>query len=74
MEAVFSPANLKQAWRRVRSAHGAPGIDGLRIEDFPAYARDLWMKAHGYAREVVCALLMNHPVRTRMPGGVGRAG
>jgi RNA-directed DNA polymerase len=42
MEAVLSPANLKQAWRRVKSNRGAPGIDGLRIEDFPAYARDRW--------------------------------
>jgi len=25
-------------------------------------------------REIVCALLMNRPVRTRMVGGVGRAG
>ena len=24
--------------------------------------------------EIVCTLLMNRPVRTRMPGGVGRAG
>lgn len=42
MDAVLSPANLKQAWRRVKSNHGAPGIDGLRIDDFPAYARDHW--------------------------------
>ncbi len=42
MEAVLSPANLKQAWRRVKSNRGAPGIDGLRIEDFPAYAREHW--------------------------------
>jgi RNA-directed DNA polymerase len=42
MDAVLSPANLKQAGRRVKSNHGAPGIDGLRIEDFPAYARDHW--------------------------------
>lgn len=42
MEAVLSPANLHQAWRRVKSNRGAPGIDGLRIEDFPAYARDQW--------------------------------
>ncbi len=42
MEAVLSPANLQQAWRRVKSNRGAPGIDGLRIEDFPAYARDQW--------------------------------
>jgi hypothetical protein len=25
-------------------------------------------------REIVCAMFMNRPVRTRMPGGVGRAG
>ena len=42
MDAVLSLANLKQAWRRVKSNHGAPGIDGLHIEDFPAYARDHW--------------------------------
>jgi RNA-directed DNA polymerase len=42
MEAVLSPANLKQAWRRVKSNRGAPGIDGLRIEDFPAYACEHW--------------------------------
>lgn len=42
MEAVLSPANLHQAWRRVKSNRGAPGIDGLCIEDFPAYAREHW--------------------------------
>lgn len=43
MEAVLSPANLHRAWRRVKSNRGAPGIDGLRIEDFPAYAREHWL-------------------------------
>lgn len=42
MDAVLAPANLHRAWRRVKSNRGAPGIDGLRIEDFPAYARDQW--------------------------------
>jgi len=42
MEAVLSPANLQQAWRRVKSNRGAPGIDGMRIEDFPAHAREHW--------------------------------
>jgi RNA-directed DNA polymerase len=42
MEAVLSPANLKQAWRRAKSNQGAPGIDGMRIEDFPAHAREQW--------------------------------
>lgn len=42
MEAVLSPDNLKRAWRRVKANRGAPGIDGLRIEDFPAHAREHW--------------------------------
>lgn len=42
MEAVLSPANLQRAWRRVKSNRGAPGIDGLCIGDFPAYAREHW--------------------------------
>lgn len=42
MEEVLSSANLQQAWRRVKSNRGAPGIDGMRIEDFPAYAREAW--------------------------------
>lgn len=42
MEQVLSPANLHQAWRRVKSNRGAPGIDGLRIEDFPAHAKAHW--------------------------------
>ncbi len=32
----------KQAWRRVKSNRGAPGIDGLRSEDFQAYACEHW--------------------------------
>ncbi len=42
MEAVLASANVKQAWRRVKSNRGAPGIDGLHIDDFPAYAREHW--------------------------------
>ena len=42
MEAVLSSANVKQAWLRVKSNRGAPGIDGMPINDFPAYAREHW--------------------------------
>ncbi|MBK7662929.1 MAG: group II intron reverse transcriptase/maturase [Sterolibacteriaceae bacterium] len=42
MEAVLSSANVKRAWRRVKSNRGAPGIDGMHIDDFPAYAREHW--------------------------------
>ena len=42
MEEVLSSANVKKAWRRVKANRGAPGIDGMRIEDFPAHARAHW--------------------------------
>ena len=42
MEAVLAPGNMRRAWARVRSNRGAPGIDGLHIEDFPAFAREQW--------------------------------
>jgi len=35
MEQVAEPANLNEAWRRVRSNGGAPGIDGVSVEQYP---------------------------------------
>jgi RNA-directed DNA polymerase len=42
MQAVLAPENLRRAWRRVKSNKGAPGIDRVSVEDFPAYARVHW--------------------------------
>jgi len=42
MEAVVAPANMRRAWARVKSNQGAPGIDGMPIEDFPGFARTHW--------------------------------
>ena len=42
MERILATDNLRRAWRQVKRNRGAPGIDGMRIEDFPAYARGHW--------------------------------
>jgi RNA-directed DNA polymerase len=42
MEAVVASGNLQRAWARVKSNKGAPGCDGMPIEDFPVYARAQW--------------------------------
>lgn len=42
MAAVLAPDNLRRAWQRVKSNKGAPGIDGITIEDFSAHARQHW--------------------------------
>ena len=41
-EQILSSDNLKRAWKRVRANKGAPGIDGVSIDDFPQYLRDHW--------------------------------
>ena len=42
LDAVLSFDNLARAWQRVKSNKGAPGIDGVTIEDWPAHARAHW--------------------------------
>lgn len=42
MERVLERDNVQRAWARVKSNKGAPGSDGMTIEDFPAYAREHW--------------------------------
>ena len=42
LERVFASDNVKRAWRQVKANHGAPGVDGMHVEEFPTYARKHW--------------------------------
>jgi RNA-directed DNA polymerase len=51
MEQVLDPANMNLAWQRVRTNQGAPGIDGMSVGDFPAFAREHWARLRAQLRE-----------------------
>lgn len=42
LERILSKENLETAWKRVKANHGAPGVDGIAIEQFPDHTRPLW--------------------------------
>ena len=42
LQAVLHSDNLRRAWKRVKSNKGAPGIDGVSIEDWPGHACQHW--------------------------------
>lgn len=64
IEQILEPENLSEAWKRVRRNKGAPGIDGMTVEDFPAFAREHWPRIAMAIREG------NH--RTRSSGHESR--
>lgn len=44
-ERVLLRGNLQRAWKRVRANKGAAGIDGMSIDEFPAWAKSGGWKA-----------------------------
>ena len=46
MERVLDSKNMQRAWKRVKANKGAPGIEGMAIEDFTAFVREHWPAIH----------------------------
>src|SRR5512136_2281108 len=42
LERIVSRENMELAWKRVKSNKGAPGVDGITIDQFPDRFRPLW--------------------------------
>jgi len=42
MEQIVDRANMRRAWKRVKANKGAPGSDGMTLEDFPPFACSHW--------------------------------
>jgi RNA-directed DNA polymerase len=76
IEEILEPENLAQAWKRVKANKGAPGIDGMTVEDFPAFAREEWPRitkaiAKGsYRPAPVKRVWIDKPDGTKRPLGI----
>jgi len=42
MERILERGNRQRAWKQVKGNQGAPGIDGMCLEDFTEFARTHW--------------------------------
>jgi RNA-directed DNA polymerase len=60
MEEVCEPANLLKALRQVKRNGGSPGVDGMTVNDLPAYLQRYWETIRN---ELLEGTYQPHPVR-----------
>lgn len=76
LSAVLDRDNLARAWLRVKSNKGAPGIDGVRLADWPEHARAHWpaqreqIQAGRYRPQAVRRVDIPKPDGGRRPLGI----
>jgi RNA-directed DNA polymerase len=61
MEEVCGRENLVRAWQRVRGNKGAPGVDGMTIDDARSYLRGHWP---GIQSQLLAGTYQPLPVKT----------
>jgi RNA-directed DNA polymerase len=75
VEYLVSNASITEAWKKVRSNKGAPGIDGIDITGFPEWVRPQW---RAIRRQLLEGTYRPSPVlRVEIPkesGGVRKLG
>lgn len=75
MEAVVHPDNLRSALKRVKANKGSPGVDGMTVDQLPAYLREHWPRLR---EELLAGRYQPQPVRRceipKATGGVRELG
>ena len=75
VEYIVSNASIAEAWKKVRSNKGSPGVDGISIEKFPKWGRPQW---NDIKKQLLDGTYVPSPaLRVEIPkesGGVRRLG
>ena len=76
LERILSTENVRRAWKQVRANKGAPGIDGVTVEQFPDTFREVWPKIRSnlfegvYAPSPVLRVEIPKPDGSKRPLGI----
>jgi RNA-directed DNA polymerase len=69
LERILSRENMEWAWKRVKANKGAPGVDGITIEEFPDQTRPHWA---GIRESLMTGRYLPQPVlRVEIPKPTG---